>query len=218
MSFRRGGPSSLHTFGNPDLKPDFTPSERYPKTIIPVQADVQTHERQAVSQFLKLQKDIRDGPLYTGSSTKKGRVVVEIDQNVNDGIKRYTDKYIKKRKIGRSIDEHPYIVSFFPAELHSSMGVTNSKLKKLDITKFTSDLLQLENVKDTEEDKSSLLALKFGGVEEDEKEEQKESDIEEEDEEDDFEEDEDDDYNAEKYFDDGDDADGDEDDDGEAAY
>ncbi|ANB12837.1 Rpc31p [Sugiyamaella lignohabitans] len=116
MSFRggrgggggRGGAQMSHMFANPDLKPDFTPSERYPKTILPVQAEGTNHERQVVAQYLKLRADIRDGPLYTGSSTKKGRVVVEVEQNVNDGIKRYTDRYIKKRKIGRSVDEHPY--------------------------------------------------------------------------------------------------------------
>ena len=31
--------------------------------------------------------------------------------------------YHKKRKVGRSVDEHPYVVDFFPKELYPAMGI-----------------------------------------------------------------------------------------------
>jgi DNA-directed RNA polymerase III subunit RPC7 len=113
MAFRRGGGRAgarapAFSFSISDLKPDFSPEELYPTTILPAPEASVARERQAVSQYITLKEEIRDGPLFTGSNTASGRVVVEIEEGFNDGIKRYSDIYVKKRKIGRSADEHPY--------------------------------------------------------------------------------------------------------------
>lgn len=222
MSFGggRGGRGASSRFGSGflhlDLKPDFEPCEIYPENPQPRQSALTAFEKQAVSQFIGLRSAIRDGPLYTGSNKRKGRVVIEVDRAFDDGIKRYTDKYVKKRKIGRSVDEHPYIVEFFPPELHSAMGLTNSKLKKVDISRFTSELLKAgeNDILD-----SQSLELKLKSVQEDDgdvKAQPEEEEVEEEP--DEFEEDEDDDYNAERYFENGEDYEDDDEGDEEAAY
>lgn len=256
------------------------PTDTYPKTSsVPIQTKASRDERIGASHFLKFRTEIRDGPLYTGDvpagsagsssgskSKRKARqlVKVEIESTstagvLNDGIKRYTDRYHKKRKAGKSVEEHPYVIDFFPKELYAAMGVvemaddddqvddavlvneegrrkTAKKFapKKLDITKFTAELLKTstdvledledgDGVLDEESRKRAIENIKKaqdeGGKEskDDEEEEKSASDAGEEDFEDEFEEDDDDDYNAEKYFDDGE---GGDDDDGndEAAY
>jgi DNA-directed RNA polymerase III subunit RPC7 len=224
MSFRggrgggRGGNSFLSGLRHLDLKPDFGLSELYPENPQPIQTPLTMFEKQAVSQFVGLRAAIQDGPLYTGSNKRKSRVVVEVDRAFDDGIKRYTDRYVKKRKIGRSIDEHPYVVEFFPQELHSAMGLKSSKLKKVDISRFTSELLKANDNQD--KDDRELLELKLNRVQEEDNDEKlQEGDEEDEEEEvDEFEEDEDDDYNAERYFENGEDYDNDDDGDDEAAY
>lgn len=257
------------------------PTETYPKTNVPIPTKASREERLGAAHFLKFRAEVREGPLFTGSLTptsangsgskhqhnggerRRKMVVVEIEDStngaLNDGIKRYTDKYHKKRKVGRSVDEHPYVIDFFPKELYDAMGVVDvsgeedngddeqgngdaslkksSKkkqrfaAKKLDITKFTAELLKTSvddedglnggaNLDDDEEQarKQAIENLKAqGGKEDDDDEKSAASDLGEDDLEDEFEEDDDDDYNAEKYFDDGE---GGDDDDGndEAAY
>lgn len=234
MSFRRpgSGPGGFGGFGGQSFIDDGKPSEKYPRIAVPVQSHISQFERQIVNQFLALRETVKDGPLYVGNSTDKGKIVVEIE-GLNDGIKRYSDRYIKKRKIGRSVDEHPYVVRFFPEELHSAMGISkkgsSKKKKKMNISKFTRDLINAEKVVGGEggegaEDKNRQQSVldrinqaEAEGASDDDDGEQSE-DIDE-----DFEDDEygDDDYNAERYFDDGDDFGGGDDDDGdggEAAF
>ncbi len=133
----------------------------------------------------------------------------EIDEEgINDGIKRYSDRYIKKRKIGRSIDEHPYVIEFFPQELYKVMGVDDKKKKKLlSLSKLKNSKEVIDNL---EKDGNSILERLKGMAEEEENEKDEEPEPEE-NLDDEFEEEDDDDYNAEKYFDDGEDF-GDEDD------
>lgn len=252
------------------------PTDTYPKTSgVPIQTKASRDERIGASHFLKFRTEIRDGPLYTGDvpddsgskskNKRKARQVVKVEIEsassttggvLNDGIKRYTDRYHKKRKAGKSVEEHPYVIDFFPKELYSAMGVVEMAdddddegdvkeggrrkktkkfaPKKLDITKFTAELLKtstdaledledVEGVLDEESRKRAIENIKKaqeeGGKEtkEEEEEEKSASDAGEDEFEDEFEEDDDDDYNAEKYFDDGE---GGDDDDGndEAAY
>lgn len=133
----------------------------------------------------------------------------EIDEEgINDGIKRYSDRYIKKRKIGRSIDEHPYVIEFFPQELYKVMGVDDKKKKKLlSLSKLKNSKEVIDNL---ENDGNSILERLKGMAEEEENKKDEEPEPEE-NLDDEFEEEDDDDYNAEKYFDDGEDF-GDEDD------
>ncbi|CAM9015493.1 unnamed protein product [Wickerhamomyces anomalus] len=162
--------------------------------------------------FINFQNSIKDGPFYTGSNLEldsNSKDKSEIDEEgINDGIKRYSDRYIKKRKIGRSIDEHPYVIEFFPQELYKVMGVDDKKKKKLlSLSKLKNSKEVIDNL---ENDGNSILERLKGMAEEEENEKDEEPEPEE-NLDDEFEEEDDDDYNAEKYFDDGEDF-GDEDD------
>lgn len=214
--YRRSSTKPGNPFG---FEVDHKPTELFPQTAVPVQATPSEEERQAAAQFLSLRQSIREGPLYTGSANaRKGRVVVEVESAFDDGIKRYTDRYVKRVKIGRSVDEHPYVVKFFPPELHGAMGLKSKK--QFGIAKFKKGLQQ--TYYDTG-DKTSLLARIDQAGEEAEREggdeKEAESDPEDYDDEYDDEDDDNDDYNAEKYFDGGDSMDeGDDGGDDEAAY
>lgn len=152
------------------------PTETYPKVNVPLAAKPTRAERLAASHYLAFRTEVREGPLFTGnlgagkrsgngSSTKQAHqnkqvVVMEVGfEGLNDGIKRYTDRYHKKRKVGRSIDEHPYVVDFFPKELHAAMGIQDTEAdgdeksagrkrkfvaKRLDVAKFTESLRKTE--------------------------------------------------------------------------
>lgn len=228
------------------------PTDTYPKSAgaMPIQAKPSVAERAAAAQFLRFRVEVRDGPLYTGSKIPKRKIELEQgDQQEGDGIKRYTDRYVKKSRAKKNMEDHPYLAEFFPTELYEAMGfepaengtlgdgsVKKKKFsaKKLDITKFTADLLKTSmdvdeldtangGVADEESRARAIESIKKSQQDaavtgkEEEKEESAESEAEDE-MEDEFESDEDDDYNAERYFDDGE---GDGDDDGgndEAAY
>ncbi|CAN6659599.1 DNA-directed RNA polymerase III subunit RPC7 [Trichomonascus vanleenenianus] len=215
MSFKRGNGLPGVGFRN-DLPLDYNPSKTYPEVVLPIQSKANEFEQKSIAQFLTLRDELRDGPLYTGSQKTKGRVVVEVEQSINDGIKRYSDKYIKKRKIGRSVDEHPYVITFFPSELHPAMGIASDgkRKKKLDVSKFTEALLKAERqvIEESiaEEEKAQVTTAKGRsllsrmaavGEENDDdnevSEEEPDENFSEEDEDDD-------DYNAEKYFENGD--------------
>lgn len=146
-----------------------------------------------------------------------------------DGIERYSDRYKKIQKIGRTIDEHPYQPEYFPSELYSIMGITNKRDKKkfLLLSKFKSNgglkqILSNEKLENLDEQskldsmKEKMLSMIDNTVNMNEDDDGKgrnnnsgdEQEIDEDDIDDEFEDEDDDDYNAEKYFDDGDDDDG----------
>lgn len=146
-----------------------------------------------------------------------------------DGIERYSDRYKKIQKIGRTIDEHPYQPEYFPSELYSVMGITNKHDKKefLLLSKFKSNgglkqILSNEKLENLDEQsklnsmKEKMLSMIDNSVnvnDDDNNNDGKtrsgdEQEIDEDDLDDEFEDEDDDDYNAEKYFDDGDDDDG----------
>ncbi|KAK7207279.1 DNA-directed RNA polymerase III, subunit Rpc31 [Myxozyma melibiosi] len=217
MSFRggRGGPG-----GRPgpiyglDIKPDFTPSERYPKFALPVQAPLTDFERRCVRQLLQFQQEVSGSAFYV---LEKKNGTVEYEGGINDGIKRYSDRFLKKRKTGKAVTDHPYIAEFFPQELHSALGLKSSgkqKPIKLDLAEHKKHILEavIMNTGDDE-----VAGASTGAVAEDENE-VEEDDMDDQEDEDEFEEDEEGDYNAEKYFDDGEDDYGDDGGDDEAAY
>lgn len=122
--------------------------------------------------------------------------------------------------MGRSVDEYPYQLEFFPEELYSVMGITKKK-KKLLLSSYKADGgLARFDVAETEELAQSMLEKLKSLAEDldaDPQTNQNDEEAEDDDPDDEFEEDDDDDYNAEKYFDDGDDDMGDDGDD-EAAF
>ncbi|CDR37620.1 CYFA0S01e13476g1_1 [Cyberlindnera fabianii] len=221
MSFRggRGGGASGFQRNLPfglDYQDVNKPQEtEKPTLLLPVNGPLTDKEKVAASHYISFQNTLRDGPFFTGDSldVEDVKSKLEISEDgINDGLKRYSDRYLKKRKIGPSIDDHPYKIEFFPQELYKVMGVDDKKKKKLlaisQVTNSKDVLLKLEN-----DDLAHSIAEKLKNVadDDDEKEEEPKEPVEE-NWDDEFEdEDDDDDYNAEKYFDDGEEF-GDEDD------
>lgn len=171
MSFRRGGAaggrSGPMTEEERNAGQYAFPTATYPPTAMPLQLKATREERMAASHFISFRGEVREGPLFTGSLgtvvrtngvTKQVVVELEEDNGVqDDGIKRYTDRYRKKRKVGRTVDEHPYVIEFFPKELYDVMGVVGTEdgghkqkkkkkfvAKKLDIAEFKAQLLKAE--------------------------------------------------------------------------
>lgn len=154
---------------------------------------------------------LQNGPWHTGSTGAKGAVITEpliCSGAATDTIKRYTDKYIQTKTIGRTAETYAFNPQFLPRELYKSAGLkiessqdesAHSKSTGVDVQTAISQ----GNFEETEEaDKSDGDENKDAAeVDEDE-----------------FEELEDDDYNAEKYFDDGDEFGEGDDGDDEAAY
>ncbi|SCV02899.1 LAME_0H06106g1_1 [Lachancea meyersii CBS 8951] len=187
-----------------------------PTIPMPVNGMVLPRERDTAIQYMNLVTAVREGPFYTGSMQLsvdgQGKDLKLVDEDgINDGVERYSDRYLKKRKIGVSIDEHPFHLEFFPDELYQVMGINKKKLlaisqlnKRTEV--FTGSAAQNEDA----EGLSMLEKLKNLADEEDESA-SVENKEELEDVDDEFDSDEDEDYNAEKYFDDGDDDAGEED-------
>lgn len=171
-------------------------------------------EENAAKQSLAFSKLMLDGPFFTGSPD------VETTVTAAASIQRYSDRYKKVKKVGRSIDEYPYQLEFFPEELYSVMGITKKK-KKLLLSSYKDDGGLASFTVAQSEDTAQLMLEKLKSLAEDldadPQTNPEEENAEEDDFDDEFEEDDDDDYNAEKYFDDGDDDMGD-DGDEEAAF
>lgn len=205
----------------------------FPNIPLPVNNPITSKERSLAVTYIKFGRTVRDGPFYAGSMSlavdnsecneisdsnstnakKKKRHLYE-EEGRKDGVERYSDRYLKKRKIGASIDDHPYHLEVFPKELYSVLGINKKKL--LTISKYdNTDNIFTGSTQDESAGITLLEKLKELAEDEDNSgdenaEEKKEDDLGDEDFED---EDDDDDYNAEKYFNDGDDEDyGDEDD------
>ncbi|KAH3687209.1 hypothetical protein WICPIJ_001804 [Wickerhamomyces pijperi] len=229
MSFRGGRPGAPVKQHLPfgleysDIH-SLTKDTETPVIPLPVNGTLTSIEKIVARRFINFGNLVRDGAFYTGSSLefeqskekeKGGAAVkkIEIDEDgVNDGLKRYSDRYLKKRKIGPSVDDHPYNVGFFPEELYKVMGLDVKKRKKLRVTGLKTKDGLLGELQSEEGQKALLERLKQSLADDDDKEDEKEKDgkaaVEDEEEnmDDEFDdEDDDDDYNAEKYFDDGED-------------
>lgn len=184
-----------------------------PTLELPVHGPLSQYEENVAKQSLAFMKLLYDGPFYTGTPKLKEAEL--------EPIQRYSDRFKKRKKVSRSIDEYPYQLEFFPEELYSVMGISKQK-KKLLLSSYKEDGgLKQFNVTEKEDSAESMLE-RLKSLAEDldaapaanqtEQEEPEEEDYD-----DEFEEDDDDDYNAEKYFDGGDDDLGDDGDD-EAAF
>ncbi|CAL1207287.1 unnamed protein product [Candida parapsilosis] len=226
MSFRGGGgPGTgkvLLPFGldYADVVKSSEDSEK-PQYVLPVNGEPSEIESLAAKQSIRFQKLVSDGPFYTGrvepnlikNKDRESSRRNELVSANEDGIERYSDRYKKVQKIGRTIEEHPYQIQFFPEELYPVMG----------LREYLS-----EEKQETIDEQAKVQALKEqmfnqANVNDDGKEagtgEKEDVPSEEEDMDDEFDdEDEDDDYNAEKYFDDGDDDGMDDAGDDEAAF
>lgn len=231
MSFR-GGQKQLLPFGLDwaDITQNSINELEFP---MPVNGEPTKIEVENYQQFLSLTSIMKDSSFYTGNlkslaqeqgnSGRQKKNIAYLEGGVNDGLKRYSDKYRKKIQIGRSIKDHPFIEKFFPDELQSVISSKSGK-KSLNVSKyrkgsrFGTDIDKL--IKNAEQRQKEIMERlnevaannNDDDVEEDNQDEEDNMD-------DEFDDDDDDDYNAEKYFDDGDDFDeGDVDGDDEAAF
>ncbi|ODV82161.1 III, C31 subunit of DNA-directed RNA polymerase [Suhomyces tanzawaensis NRRL Y-17324] len=232
MSFRgRGSGRALLPFGL-DYSDVLSSNHETEKAqiILPVNGPLNQEEESEAKQAIAFAKLMADGSFYTGTiydaanTDDKTKVVQKA--TAPDGIERYSDKYKKVKKIGRTIEEHPYQLEVFPEELYSVMGVSKQKKKLLALSTFKSNgglrEFNLNNPEETEDEQAKSMLEKLRNLAEeldngDENKDENEEDLEE-DMDEDFDEDDDDDYNAEKYFDDGDDDVGDAGGDDEAAF
>lgn len=216
MSFRgRNTGKTLLPFGldYSDVLNNGNSAER-PQLVLPVHGPLTESEIDASTQSIAFCQLMADGGFYTGSindvtSEKRAHTTTN-----DDGIERYSDRYKKVKKIGRTIDQHPYQLELFPEELYSVMGVTGKQKKKLlalSTYKLNGGLKQYGTSLNDNEDPDSIteklksMADDLADNADDGEDEQDDED----DFDDEFEEDDEDDYNAEKYFDDGDDDGGD---------
>lgn len=196
-------------------------SKEKPTLLLPIHGALSESEKSIAKHLIAFSNLLLNGPFYTGSSTDP---TTEQSTTAPDGIQRHSDKYKKIKKIGRTIEEHPYQLELFPDELYSVMGISNKQKKKLlSLSSYKADGgLKEFNVNQPEDQTESMLEkLKSMAetLDADPNSNQQNEELEEEDDaEDDFDDDDDDDdYNAEKYFDDGEDDMNDEPDD-EAAF
>lgn len=182
----------------------------------PVNAPLVENEQECSKQAMAFAHLMLNGPFFCGN----GDLADQKHTNVSaDGIERHSDKYKPVKKIGRTIEEHPYQEEFFPDELYRVMGITNKHKKKaVALSSYKQNGGFAEFKPNEEAIQSQLEKLKdlADNLEEGDASMQ-EGEEEPLDMDDEFEEDEDDDYNAEKYFNDGDD-DGIDDGDDEAAF
>lgn len=206
-------------------------STEKPILILPIHGALSKDEQDSATQSISFAQRMADGAFCTGTiydATHQDSAKTDLKRKNTepDGIERYSDRYKKVKKIGKTIEEHPYQLEFFPQELYSVMGVTGKQKKKLlelstyksngGLKKFDKKQDGIAHVNEEDEAKSILEKLKVMADDIDENQDDVEED-EEEDIDDEFEEEDDDDYNAEKYFDNEDDDAGDDDGD-EAAF
>lgn len=191
-----------------------------PTLEFPVNWPLLENESDASKQAMAFSQLLANGPFFTGNveSLDKPHTGASLD-----GIERHSDKYKPVKKIGRTVEEHPYQLEYFPEELYLVMGISNKQKRLLSLSSYKQngglaeyntnqngdhDLsvqAQLEKLKELADNlEDGDASIQDNGEEE--------PDLD-----DEFEEDEDDDYNAEKYFNDGDD-DGIDDGDDEAAF
>ncbi|KAI5950737.1 RPC31 [Candida jiufengensis] len=237
MSFRGGGNKGngrvLLPFGldYADVASSGQITEK-PQYILPVNGKPSEIEILAAKHSINFNKLVSDGPFYTGKldqnqinkkdgdedepklqSTTTSNSKQILNNTSEDGIERYSDRYKKVQKIGRTIQEHPYQLQFFPEELYSVMGISNkNKNKYLSLSKFSSNGGLKEYLSESKQEdldseakaqaiKDQFLNKLNNEVDNKLKEDGEDLPSEEEEEVDEeFEDEEDDDYNAEQYF------------------
>lgn len=230
MSFRdkRGGVGLPFGLDWADIQQKATEVLEYP---VPINGKPTKHELECYQQFTNLTTLMKDSSFYSGNlksltqeelanGGRKKSNIVYLEGGVNDGLKRYSDKYRKKIRIGKSITDHPFILKFFPEELHTVMTSKNGK-KSLNVSRYKRGSKVDQNIDKlikSAEDRQKEIMERLNEVESNTNDDDvADVDDEEENFDDEFEDDEDDDYNAEKYFD-GDDFDDGDDGDEEAAF
>lgn len=166
---------------------------------LPVNGPLSLAEIAPAQQQIAFTQMMATGQFFTTTATSTKVATAYPTQE--DGIERYLDRYTKARRVARTIDDHPFVVSMFPEELYSVMGVSKKKL--LHLSKYVDNGGLREYLALAEDDAAVILERLKNMAENNDDDDEAEE--EEEDVDDEFDDDDDeDDYNAEKYFDDGD--------------
>ncbi|KAL9615875.1 MAG: hypothetical protein Q9204_008647 [Flavoplaca sp. TL-2023a] len=198
-----------------DLSKRTSPTPLFPPYNPSPPAPLSTTEKAQVASFLALRSRIHEGPFYTILDTNarvgKAKASSAATFDPFEGMPTYSQKYIKKRRRLPKLSARPYVLKYFPRELHPLLDPANHKPSSLTTT---------NNFKRTPKVRSTVVK-KDGGSGDEEEAGDKDPDEEgiNENADDEFDEEDDEDaggdYNAEQYFDDGgDDAGDDEGDDG----
>lgn len=87
---------------DPDLKPDFAPSELFPPNPPPVQTALSKEERIFIARFREFREKVSNGPFYTVMAKKRGL------ENPFEEVERFSRKYEKKRRKVPKLDARPY--------------------------------------------------------------------------------------------------------------
>ncbi|KAF8434643.1 DNA-directed RNA polymerase III, subunit Rpc31 [Terfezia claveryi] len=192
---------------DPNLKPDFAPSELFPPNPPPVQTALSKEERIYIARFREFRDKVSNGPFFTVMAKKRGL------ENPFEEIERFSRKYERKRRKVPKLDARPYVFEFFPPELHTTLDpnhtvstdakskVTTKRLHFSSLEAFNDDSTADPLLNEDEEDEGRVKEGEgeddAGAKGDDEEEEEEEED------EDQFQDDMEGDYNAEQYFDSG---------------
>lgn len=202
-----------------------TPTPLFPSYRPTLPAPLSNAEKAQVAAFFSFRTRIHEGPFYTkvGSDARIEKRSLNSSAATFDpfeGMPRYSQKYMKKRRRLPKLSARPYILKYFPKELWSTLDPKNHKPSSS--TRLPSINGVRKKVPNTTKRKAvpETTAAEASGDEEEGLTVERDPDEEAMDEpkDDDFDEDDEDggDYNAEQYFDDGGDDLGDDLDGGEA--
>ncbi|KAI5811327.1 DNA-directed RNA polymerase III, subunit Rpc31 [Peziza echinospora] len=210
--FGGGGGRDMPFEVDPNLKPDFAPSELFPPNPPPIQSALSKEERAYVARFREFREKVCNGPFYTVLGKKRGL------ENPFEEVERFSRKYERKKRKAPKLDAIPYVIEFFPPELHSTLDPTNTtnqasakskpakRLYFSTLDTFADELTSADNIllNDDEDDETKPKNEENEGDEDtgakDEDDDEEEEDEEDEDQ---FQDDMEGDYNAEQYFEDG---------------
>ncbi|KAI9825081.1 MAG: hypothetical protein M1832_001401 [Thelocarpon impressellum] len=211
---------------DPDLKPDYKPSELFPPIQQVVPKPLSRYERLQVAHYRSLRDRVHEGPLYTilGDESRVTKPGAPTSTMIDpfEGMPTYAQKYRKKTRRMPRLDTRPYVLRFFPKELWSTLdpdhelkdeATTRKKTLKIAMSSGTSaleDFTAGEGGPSLDPDRALPKTEgddEAGGGDDEERVVPDEDGVEEEEEVDeDYESDEDEtagDYGAEAYFDDG---------------
>ncbi|KAI9673857.1 MAG: hypothetical protein M1817_002063 [Caeruleum heppii] len=211
---------------DPDIKPDYAPSELFPPVQQAIQRPLSRKEKRHVAFYRSFRDRIHEGPLYTvlgdnHQGVKYGTPAAALVDPF-EGMPTFTQKYKRKvRKVPR-LDTRPYILKFFPEELWSTLDpnhnsnddpTTTRKKKLLNITMNNhrshlsdEDITEAGFGPTADQHAAPQVKTEADDDEEEKTAEDEKAEDEEEDLDESFEDDEDEmagDYDAERYFEDG---------------
>ncbi|KAF8468938.1 DNA-directed RNA polymerase III, subunit Rpc31 [Kalaharituber pfeilii] len=146
---------------DPNLKPDFAPSELFPPNPPPVQGALSKEERLYVARFREFREKVANGPFYTVMGKKRGL------ENPFEDVERFSKKYERKRRKVPKLDARPYVFEFFPPELYTTLdpnytanqadgdGKSKANVKRLyfsTLDTFHDDLALVDNALQNEDE------------------------------------------------------------------